>query len=160
MMRIFYIDWRPHWEYDRTMDIGANAHGKPTVSTKQPQVTDFTSVSPKTVGLPVTSERYWACFQVTRLFHSATIFAATYVFAVWNFPGLSTRWKIFFTSIWWGSTQLQCIYYLRLILISRPPRVFWRFKHRSCFIYFYLFIYFFFFGGGGWGGEVKVAHMR
>ena len=39
----------------------------------------------------------------------------------------------FFTSIWWGSTQLQCIYYLRRILIARPPRVFWRFKRRSCF---------------------------
>ena len=76
MMRIFYINWQQHWECDRTMNIGANAHGNRTVSTKQPQVTDLTltSVSPLTVGLPVTSERYWACFQVTRLFHSATIF--------------------------------------------------------------------------------------
>ena len=31
-----------------------------------------------------------------------------------------------------GSTQLKCIYYLRRILISRPPRVFWHFKRRSC----------------------------
>ena len=38
----------------------------------------------------------------------------------------------FFTSIWWGSTQLQCIYYLRRILISRPLRVFRRFKRCSC----------------------------
>ena len=37
-----------------------------------------------------------------------------------------------FTSIWWGSTQLQCIYYLCRILISRPPKVFRRFKRRSC----------------------------
>ena len=44
MMRIFYIDWQQHWKYDRTMDIGANAHGKQAVSTKQPQVTDLTSV--------------------------------------------------------------------------------------------------------------------
>ena len=73
MMRIFYIDWQQHWECDRTINIGANAHGKRTVSTKQPQLTDLTSVSPL-VGHPVTSERYWACFQVTRLFHSATIF--------------------------------------------------------------------------------------
>ena len=41
MMRIFYIDWQQHWECDRTMNIGANAHGERTVSTKQPQVTDF-----------------------------------------------------------------------------------------------------------------------
>ena len=71
------------------------------------------------------------------LFHSVTFFfAATYVFVVWNFTRLITRLKSFFlfflTSIWWGSTQLQCIYYLRRILISRPPRVFRRFKRRSC----------------------------
>ena len=66
------------------------------------------------------------CF-TKRLFPTATIFAGTYVFIVWNFTRLITRLKSFFiyflTSIWWGSTQLQCIYYLRRILISRPPRV-------------------------------------
>ena len=71
------------------------------------------------------------------LFLSATIFlAATYVIVVWNFTGLITRLKSFFvvflTSIWWGSTQLQCIYYLCRIQISRPPRVFQRFRRRSC----------------------------
>ena len=104
MIPIFYINWQQHWECDRTMNIGANTHGKRTVSTKQPQVTDLTSVSPLTVGLPVTSERYWASFQVTRLFHS--FFAATYVYVVWNFTRLITRLKYFFlTSIWWGSTS-------------------------------------------------------
>ena len=44
MMRIFYIDWQQHWECDRPINIGANAHGKRTVSTKQPQVTDLTTV--------------------------------------------------------------------------------------------------------------------
>ena len=43
-MRIFYIDCQQHWECDRTMNIGANAHGKRTVSTKQPQVTDLTVI--------------------------------------------------------------------------------------------------------------------
>ena len=139
-MRIFYIDWQQHWECDRPMPIGANAHGERTVSSKQPQVTDLTSWPPLAVGLPVTSVRYWASFQVTRLFHKATVsqcdhfFAATFVFVVWNFTRLITRFKRFFlTSIWWGSTQLQCMYYLRRILISRPPRVFQRFKRRSCF---------------------------
>ena len=123
MMRIFYIDWQQHWECDRTMNIGANAHGERTVSTKQPQV--WQTWPPLTVGLPVTSERYWASFQVTRLFHKASVsrcdhfFAAAYVFVVWNFTRLITRLKrffclFFFTSIWWGSTQLQRIYYLRV----------------------------------------------
>ena len=47
-------------------------------------------------------------------------------------PGWLQDWRVFLTSIWWGSTQLQCIYYLRRILISRLPRVFRRFKRRSC----------------------------
>ena len=65
IMRFFYIDWQQHWECDRTMNIGANALGERTVSTKQPQV--WQTWPPLTVGLPVTSERYWASFQVTRL---------------------------------------------------------------------------------------------
>ena len=44
MMQIFYIDWQQHWKYDQTMNIGANAYDKRAVSTKQPQVTDLTSV--------------------------------------------------------------------------------------------------------------------
>ena len=44
MMKIFYIDWQQHWKYDRTMNIGANAHDKRAVSAKQPQVSDLTSV--------------------------------------------------------------------------------------------------------------------
>ena len=44
MMWIFYMDWQQYWKCDWNIDIGANrnAHGKWTVSTKQPQVTDFT----------------------------------------------------------------------------------------------------------------------
>ena len=48
-----------------------------------------TSDSPLTVGLPVTPERYWACFQATRLFQSATVFVATYVFVGWRYFGVS-----------------------------------------------------------------------
>ena len=43
-MQIFYIDWQQHWECYQTMNIGVNANGKRTVSTKQPQVTDLTTV--------------------------------------------------------------------------------------------------------------------
>ena len=130
MMRIFYIDWQQHWECDRTMNIGANAHGERTVTTK-------TTTSDRLVLRWQLSFQWYRrgielvfksrdCF-TKWLFHSATIcFAATYVFVVWNFT------SFFLTSIWWGSTQLQCIYYLRRILISRPPRVFLHFKRRSC----------------------------
>ena len=34
MMCIFYIDWQQYWKCDWIMNIGANAHGKRTVSTK------------------------------------------------------------------------------------------------------------------------------
>ena len=96
MMRNFYIDWQQHWECDRTMNIGANAHGKRTVSTKQPHVTDLASVRPLTVGLPVTSERYWACFQVTRLFHSATIFLLLHIYLLLETsPGSLLGWRFF-----------------------------------------------------------------
>ena len=37
MMCIFYIDWQHYWKCDWILNIGANAHGKQTVSTKQPQ---------------------------------------------------------------------------------------------------------------------------
>ena len=60
---------------------------------------------PFTVGLPVTSERYSASFQVTRLFHKVTVsqcdhfFAATYVFVL-NVTRLITRLKSFVLFFW------------------------------------------------------------
>ena len=130
MMRIFYIDWQQHWECHRTVNIGdqQNSHKWQT--------------SVDSLGFQwVTSERYWASFQVTKLFHKATVshcdlILLLHVFVVWNFTRLITRLKSFFffsTLIWWGSTQLQSFYYLRRILISRPPRVFRRSKRRSCY---------------------------
>ena len=74
---------------------------------------------PLRVGLPVTSERYWASFQVTRLFHKATVsqcdhfFFATYIFVVWNLTRLITRLKIFFNLDLVGehsSAQLQYVF--------------------------------------------------
>ena len=123
MMGIFYIDWQQHWECNRIMNIGdqQNSHKWQT------------SVDQLTVGLPVTSERYWAIFQVTRLFHKATVshcnhFLLQHMYLLFETsPGWSQGWRffvlfcfvLFFTSIWWGSTQLQCI---RHILISRSPK--------------------------------------
>ena len=90
---------------------------------------------PLTVRLPVTSERYWASFQVTRLFHTVTIFCCYICICCLKLRQADYKveeiFLFFFTSIWWWSTPLQCVDYLRRILISRPPRVFRRFKRRS-----------------------------
>ena len=108
-------------------------------SPKQPQVTDLRWPVDSCSGLPVTSERYRASFQVIRLFHKTTVshcdhFLLLHVYLLFETsPGWLQGWRGFFlTTIWWGSTQLQYIYYLRRILISRPPRVFRRCKRRSC----------------------------
>ena len=143
MMRIFYIDWQQHWECDRTMNIGANAHGELTVSTKQPQVTDFRwqlGFQWHRRGIELVLKSL-DCF-TKWLFHSTTIFffffMLPHMYLLFETsPGWLQDWRVFWvffllTSIWWGNTQLQCIYYLLHILISRPPRVFWRFKRRPC----------------------------
>ena len=86
------------------MNIGANrnAHDKLTVSTKQPQTWQL--------GFQ-TLERYWASFQVTRLFHSAT----TNFFNQVDY--YNEDFFIFFlwgVGVGGGGAQLQCIYYLLL----------------------------------------------
>ena len=123
MMRIFYIDWQQYWECDRTMNIGANAHGKRTVSTKQPQVTDltFVEVSPLIVGLPVTPERYWACFKSLDCFTVRPFFLLHMYLLIENSPGWLPGWRFFYLELV-GSTQLQCIYYLRLVYWSLGRR--------------------------------------
>ena len=128
MMRIFL--------YRLATALGMWPNSEYWWSTKQPQVTDLRwqlGFQWHGRGIELVFKSL-DCF-TKRLFHTATIFAATYEFVVWNFTRLITRLKrVFFTSIWWGSTQLQCICYLRCTLISRPPRVFRRFKRRSCYI--------------------------
>ena len=119
MMWIFFIDWQQYWKCDWTMNIGANrnAHGKRTVSTKQPQVKKW-----KTWQLGFqTLERYWASFQVTRLFHSAITRTKRFFFFFFEGGGGVCVLSSNAFTIW-------CC-----ILISRPPRVIRRFKHCSCF---------------------------
>ena len=76
------------------------------------------------------------CF-IKRLFHTATIFCCNICICCLKLHQADHKVEefffFFFTSIWWGSTQLQCINYLRHILISRPPRVFRHFKRHSCY---------------------------
>ena len=66
-----------------------------------------------------------------RLFHSASIFCCYICTCIYCLK-LHQVGEFFFKLNLVGATQLQCIYYLCRILISRPPRVFWRFKRRSC----------------------------
>ena len=104
--------------------------------TKQPQVTDLTSVSPFTVGLPVTSERYWASFQVTGLFHSATIFLLLHMYLLCETsPGWLSGWRVFFflnLDLVGKHSAPMYLLFAPYKLISRPPRVFRRLKRRSC----------------------------
>ena len=115
MIRIFYIDWQQLWECDRTMNIGANANGEWMVSTKQPQARDLTSID-SWASSDIGSDRYWASFQVTRLFQKAAVsqcdhfVAATCVFVVWNFTRLITRLKSFFPRFGGGALSSKvCI---------------------------------------------------
>ena len=99
MMRIFYIDWQQHWKYDRTMNIGAKAHGKRAVSTMKIATSDQTGDRLDLrwqLGFQWHGMGIELVLQVPRLFHNATVsqcdlfFAATYVhvFVVWNFTRL------------------------------------------------------------------------
>ena len=52
-------------------------------------------------------------------------------------------WRVVCSSIWWGSTAL-CSNVFTIwcrILISGLPRVFWRFKRRSCYIILFISVY-------------------
>ena len=78
--------------------------------------------------------------QVPTLFHNATVsqcdhfccYICTCICCLKLHQADYQVGEVFFTSILVGGTQLQCIYYLCRILISRPPRVFRRFKRHSC----------------------------
>ena len=97
MTWIFYIDWQQYWKCNWIMNIDANAHGKRMVSTKLTQHKWHTWQS---CFQWHRKDLYWASFQVTRLFHSATVsqcnhfFWMQHVFVVWNFTRLITRMKI------------------------------------------------------------------
>ena len=77
-----------------------------------------------------------------RLFHSATFFAATYVFVVWNFARPITRLNNFYLlnlCVWMGMPRFgggalspNVITIWCRILISRSPRAFRSFKRRPC----------------------------
>ena len=68
-MCIFYIDWQHYWKRDWIFNIGANAHSKRTVSTKQPQHKWQTWQS----GFQWHRRDLYRASLVTRLFHSATV---------------------------------------------------------------------------------------
>ena len=133
MMWIFYIHWQQYWKCDWRLNIGANrnAHGKRTVSTKQPQVTDLTVGLPDIGGTELVFKSL-DCFTVRPIFSTRLI----------------TRMKSFFLFVcFFGGgrgAQLQGITIWCCIPISRPPRVFRRFKRRSCWNHLLTLVLFFF----------------
>ena len=123
MMCIFYIDWQHYWKCDWILNISANAHGKQTVSTKQPQHKWQTWQS----GFQWHRRPVIELVLGTRLFHSATVsqcdhFWMLHVFVVWNFT------RFFFFGGGGGELSFNVFTTRWHILISRPPRVF----RRSC----------------------------
>ena len=88
MMRIFYIDWQQHWECHRTVNIGDQQNSHKWQTSRQ------LGFQWHRRGIELVFKSL-DCF-TKRLFHTATIFAATYVFVVWNFTRLITRLKSFF----------------------------------------------------------------
>ena len=125
MMWIFFIYWQQYWKCDWTMNIGANrnAHGERTLSTKRPQVNWKTWQ----LGFQTMERyRYWASFQVTRLFHSATNLSARPI----------TRLKSFSFFLFFILFYYYFFIFLLLLLL---------------FIYLFIYFFFFFFLGGGGG---------
>ena len=110
MMRIFYIDWQQHWKCDRTMNIGANAHGKRAVSTLKIATSDQTG---DRLDLRWQLGFQWhgigieLVLQVPRLYHNATVSQCDHFLLLHMYMYLlfetSPGWRVFFfNSIWWG----------------------------------------------------------
>ena len=129
MMQIFYIDWHQHWECDRTMNIGANAHGKWMVSNKTATSDRLNHCWPLGFqwhrrGIELIFKSL-DCFTM-RLFTTIFLCYIRMYLLFESSPGWLPGWRVFIllffflcvcvggglTSIWWGSTQLQCNYYL------------------------------------------------
>ena len=129
MMRIFYIDWQQHWGCHRTVNIDDQQNSHKWQTSVEPWPLPWQlGFQWHRRGIDLVFKSL-DCF-TKRLFHIATFFLLLHMYLLFETsPGWLQCWRglFFLTSIWWGSTQLQCIYYLRRILISRPPRVFRRF---------------------------------
>ena len=137
MMRIFYTDWQQHW------GLGMPPNREYWWSTKQPQVTDLPrwqfGFQWRRRGIELVFKSL-DCF-TKRLFHTATFFCC-YICICCLKLHQADDYKVeeFFFCFFFNldlvgehsAPMYLPVYYLRLILISRPPRVFRRFKRRSC----------------------------
>ena len=104
-MQIFYIDWQQHWKYDRTMNIGANAHGKRAVSTLKTVTSDRLDLRWQ-LGFQWHRIGMELVLQVPRLFHNATVSQCEHFLLLHMYMYLlfetSPGWRGFFlNSIWW-----------------------------------------------------------
>ena len=85
------LGMRPNHEYWCKCTWRTNGINKTATSDRRP---------PLTVGLPVTSERYWVSFQVTRLFHKVTVlqcdnFLLPHMYLFETSPGWLQDWRGF-----------------------------------------------------------------
>ena len=106
MKQIFYIDWQQHWKYNRTMNIGANAHGKRAVSTLKIATSDILDLRWQ-LGFQWHGIGIELVLQVPRLFHNATVSQCDHILLLHMYMYLlfetSPGWRgVFFNSIWWG----------------------------------------------------------
>ena len=140
MMWIIFIDWQPYWRCDWTMNIGANrnAHGKRTVSTKQPQVKDYDSWAFRLWrGIELvfnsldcfTVRPFFSTRPITRMKRFIYLFTFIFIFIFFGGGGGGGGWVLSSNAF-----TIWCC-----IPIIRPPRVIRRFKRRSCWNYRHIF---------------------
>ena len=129
MMWIFYIDWQQYWKCDWTMNIGANrnAHGKQTVSTKQPQVTDLTVGLPDIWGTELVFKSLDR-FTVQPIFSTRLITRMKRVFFFLRGAGCSTPMHLLFGAVY---RSQGCRGYLDVSNVALVETIF--------LLYFYLF---------------------
>ena len=105
MIRIFYIDWQQHWKYDRTMNIGANTHGKRAVSTLKIATSDRLDLRWQ-LGFLWHGIGIELVLQVPRLFHNATVSQCNHFLLLHMYMYLlfetSSGWRGFFLTQFGG----------------------------------------------------------
>ena len=132
-MRIFYIDWQQHWKYYRTMNIGANAHGKRAVSTLKTATSDRLDLRWQ-LGLQWHRIGIELVLQVPKLFHNATVSQCNHFLLLHMYMYLlfetSPGWRGIFLTQFGGATQLQCTvgtpYNTNVGVQKIPDRAIWK----------------------------------
>ena len=114
MMWIFCMDWQQYWKYGWILNIGANAHGKRTVSTKQPQRKWQTWQSSFQWHRETCIELVFKSLNsfTLRLFNSATIFLCyMYLCLKLNSNVFTVWWRILIRRGYFGVSNVALVCY-------------------------------------------------